>query len=77
MVGFTTYLYESMNRGEDDIVELLTYLYKSKQTMEALNSKYDYNTKYMVKNINRLVDEIEKLYKDQFPDKNLNKKLFF
>lgn len=77
MTNFTTYLHESMSRGEEDIIELITYLYKSKHTMESLNDKYSYDTKSMVKNINRMVDEIEKLYKDQFPDRNLKNKLFF
>lgn len=75
MTNFSTYLQESLDKGENEIVELISTLYKSKLTLEWLNYKYNYEVKSKITNVNRMINEVEKLYNSQFPDKNLNKKL--
>jgi hypothetical protein len=55
------------------LIELLSNLYRVNNSIQQLNKFFE--MKDVMKKINTSINEVEKIYKQTFPDRNLKKKL--
>lgn len=72
-MDFKTYIQESVENKEDDLIELLVNLHRVNNSIKQLDKFFD--MKGMMKTNKMVIAELEKIYKQTFPDRNLKNKL--
>ena len=75
-MGFKTYLIETEDYSEEELTELLSSLYRAQKGMETLQNKFP-SLKNLIKRNKYIIESVRDIYKERFPDRILDNKLYF